>query len=118
MLYCIFLDCTFVDLESAAACLVGYGHDSYDVVAALYEFVKRCYSKLRRTHVHDTRLLEVSHYLCFDFLESVLETFRTEDCGVVDCLPGEEESGREEDIAGEEHSEEWSYSAVSGQFRS
>jgi SPP1 gp7 family putative phage head morphogenesis protein len=84
MLHCIFLDSALVDLETASAGLVGNGHHSHYIISVLYELVKRSYGEFRRTHVDDTRLLEISHYLGLDFLETVLQTFRAEDSGVVE----------------------------------
>ena len=64
VLHCIFLHGAFVDLQAASACLVGYRNHSNHIVAVLDERVKWRYSKLRRTHIDYSGLLECTHYHC------------------------------------------------------
>ena len=78
MFHSIFLDGTFIDFKSTAACLVSHCNYSDNIKSVADEFIQRCYCKLRGTHIYDSGLLEKSHDFSFYFPESALERIHAE----------------------------------------
>ena len=88
MLYGILLHRALGHLEAAAGGLICHSNNANDLESLGSQGIQRSHSKLRRTHVDDTRLAEEAHHTADKLAPGRLERIHVEHFRVPDSLVG------------------------------